>query len=80
MTYGSIVSSWWFWLAVAFLAAGVIYGLLIMWGLLRMASRQSREEEAAEYASFVAWQERQRQDASLAKLRAEFEQRRKERA
>lgn len=79
MTYGSIVSSLWFWLAVAFITAAVIYGLLIMWGLLRMASRQSREEEAAEYERRKEWEEKKRQVA-LARLREELQQRRKERA
>lgn len=68
MTYGSIVSSAWVWLAASFLGAALG---VVVWSLLRMASIQSREEEAAEA-------ERAKLEA-LTKLRAEFEARRRER-
>lgn len=60
MTYSSIASSLWFWLAAAFIGAGLA---TFVWSLLRMASVQSRAEEREEAERFKAWLEMKRKCA-----------------
>lgn len=74
MAIPSVLTSAWVWLAFAFVLASVC---LCVWALMCSAGQQSREEEAAEEARFLAWR-RQKEQKALVKLRAEFNARRQQ--